>query len=150
MLSQERRLRTRDITRLFARSTTQKIAVYPFVYFVWVKTTRKKSQQNESTSDLELKTPSSHIQRGIQLPNKLLKTAVQRHFIKRIFYACVDQLGLDKWDWCILAVPQKKWSEDLTQILATANKTHILETQKQVFLKSLSLFSKKLWDLKSE
>lgn len=150
MLSQERRLRTKDITRLFARSNTQKIAVYPFVYFVWAQSTRKKMRLKEIPSDLLEGTVSPYTQRGIQLPNKLLKTSVERHLIKRLFYDCIDQLKLHEWHWCILAVPQKKWGEDLIQLLATADKTRILDIQKQAFIKSLSLLSKKLWDLNNE
>ncbi len=149
MLSQERRLRTKDITRLFARSSTQKIAVYPFVYFIWFQLAKRKVFLDWKIES-EQKLSSTYIQRGIQLPNKLLKTSVERHFIKRMFYDCIDLASFSEWIRCILAVPQKKWGEELKQLLATTNKRRIIDEQKKMFLKSLSLLSKKLWELNNE
>lgn len=145
MLSQERRLRTTDITRLFNRSNTLKIAVYPFVYFIGPQSKRWKNKQ--SSGEITQKTP--YIQRGIQLPNKMIKTAVWRHAVKRLFYDCITQIPFNEWERCVLAVPQKNRWDSLQQALATTDKTHILDEQKKIFIKSLSLLAKKSWDLSS-
>lgn len=88
MLPRKNRLTTKDITRLFNRVSTQKIPAYPFVYFVG-PVSRKKMLQ--TTVNMTQDTT----QWGIQLPNKMIKSAVKRHTYKRLFYACIQEMQID-------------------------------------------------------
>ncbi len=166
MLPRERRLRTKDINRLFGRTDTQKIVAYPFVYFVGKKRVLRNQSVNQpamnikSQQDIKLnslsqsekiqpkagKVEENYAQRGIQISNKFSKSAVKRHILKRSFYDLVEKLvPADLGVLYILAVPQKKWQDEGTQLLATADKTTIVRTIKKQYKDSLSLFLKRLW-----
>ena len=128
MLPRTHRLSTRDIARLFWRTSTQKIPVYPFVFFVWVHPALKNTK------------------RWIQLSTKLSKSSVTRHILKRVFYDCItDAKIVDIKPYTILAVPQKNWQEEIVQLLATGNKNDIVHTVTKQYKTCLSSFVKKLW-----
>lgn len=157
MLPRERRLRTKDINRLFNRTDTQKIVAYPFVYFLGKKRVLRPVQQSKDT----LQSPVIHSQKiqpkagntmdtyaqwGIQISNKFSKSAVKRHILKRSFYDLVERLvPAHVWVYYILAVPQKNRLAECTQLLATADKTTIVNTIQKQYTDSLSLFVKRLW-----
>ncbi len=128
MLPRTNRLSTRDIARLFWRTTTQKIPVYPFVFFVWTHTALKNTK------------------RWIQLSTKLSKSSVKRHIIKRVFYDCItDAKIVDITPYTILAVPQKNWQDEIVQLLATGTKNDIVPVITKQCKTCLSSFVKKLW-----
>lgn len=86
-----------------------------------------------------------HAQRGIQISNKFSKSAVKRHVLKRTFYDMVERLvPHDIGQYYLLAVPQKTRQEEMTQVLATADKTTIVTTIQKQYTASLSLFLKRL------
>lgn len=128
MLPRTNRLSTRDITRLFARTTTQKIPVYPFVFFIWTHPALKNTK------------------RWIQLSTKLSKSSVKRHVLKRVFYDCIKMTHIvDIKPYTILAVPQKNWQDEIVQLLATGSKNDIVPVITKQFKTCLSSFVKKLW-----
>jgi RNase P protein component len=128
MLPRTHRLSTRDIWRLFWRTTTQKIPAYPFVFFVWTHPLLKNTK------------------RWIQLSTKLSKSSVKRHVVKRAFYDCIKDNAITLWKpYTILAVPQKNWQEEIVQLLATGSKNDIVSVLKKQFTTCLSSFVKKLW-----
>lgn len=128
MLPRTNRLSTRDIARLFWRTTTQKIPVYPFVFFVWTHPALKNTK------------------RWIQLSTKLTKSSVKRHIIKRVFYDCIgDAKIVDIKPYTILAVPQKNWHDEIVQLLATGSKNDIVPVITKQCKTCLSSFVKKLW-----
>jgi RNase P protein component len=127
MLPRTNRLTTKDTTRLFNRTNTQKIAVYPFVFFVGTHGLLKKTKW------------------GIQLSTKISKSSVKRHMVKRAFYDAIQELGLSpEKHYTIMAVPQKNWYDEIVQLLATGTKNTIVPVIKKQFITCLSSFSKKL------
>lgn len=126
------RLRTRSVMRMFARPQTQKIPAYPFVYFVAKAYPVGKAPQW-----------------GIQVANKISKSSVRRHMVKRAFYDAVSRSGLIMntalQGYSIMAVPQKTWVDELTQLLATGDKRSIVQWVSAQCATSLSQFLKKLW-----
>lgn len=134
MLPKKRRVTTREINRLLGHSSVKKIPAYPFVFFVWAQHPKRLLEDGEN-------------KRAIQLPNKILKKAVDRHLFKRLFYIHVGESDCPKVNKNILAVPQKKRWEELTQLLATEPKTDIMRSQAKKIAKSLSILSKELWAL---
>ncbi len=103
MLPRERRLRTKDINRLFNRTDTQKIVAYPFVYFLGKKRVLRPAQQSKDTLQFTATHPQKiqpkagsiidiYAQWGIQISYKFSKSAVKRHILKRSFYDLVERL----------------------------------------------------------
>ena len=121
---------TRSIARLFGRRTTRKIPVYPFVYFI---------------GDAR----PGQLQRAIQISNKISKHSVKRHILKRALYEQValllerDPQAISPGQY-ILAVPQQNRIDAMTQLLATADKTAILQKIRSEYATSLSTLAKKL------
>ncbi len=146
MLPRERRLRTKNINRLFGRTDTQKIVAYPFIFFVWKKIQPKAGSTTIGTQSWKSDMQRKHAQRGIQISNKFSKSAVKRHVLKRTFYDMIERLvPHDIGQYYLLAVPQKTRQEEMTQLLATADKTTIVSTIQKQYIASLSLFLKRLW-----
>jgi ribonuclease P protein component len=109
MLPTKNRLTTKDIARLFGRASTQKIVAYPFVYFV------------SPAHPLQTSTKW-----GIQLSTKVHKSSVKRHTVKRQFYSAIEKINITFVSVSILAVPQKVWIEEMSQVLATQDKNTIV------------------------
>jgi hypothetical protein len=122
---------TRNVARLFGRSATRKIPVYPFVYFIGVAR-------------------PGQLQRAIQISNKISKRSVQRHILKRTRYAQIIKILqenptiIPSW-YYVLAVPQQNRITATTQLLATTDKTAILKKLRSEYATSLSTLAKKLW-----
>lgn len=70
---------------------------------------------------------------------------MKRHYIKRAFYDCVRDVHMSSTiPYAILAVPQKKWHDEIVQLLATGAKNTIVPLVMQQCKSSLSSLIKKI------
>ncbi len=129
MIAKHMRLRTQDIQRLLRRG--QKLSGKKFLFLTQRQLPHKPSQW------------------GFQLPVKVDKRAVVRNMCKRVFYDLAwggDTSGIPTRTFVCL---HKDAFAEVIQLIATGDKTTILETRKQWCTQDLAYFYGRKWTVLS-
>lgn len=111
MIAKQLRLRTQDIQRLLRRG--QRVSGKKFLFL-----TQKQRV-------------APHSQRAFQLPVKVDKRAVMRNACKRVFYDLALQLDRAGTPTKTFVCLHKDAFAEVIQLIATGDKTTILNTRKQ-------------------